>query len=158
MILRSKPSSRTALMGEQPNPWDQLQPQDATIRHRGAKPPRRCGVLQSLAAQTIPSSLFEMVACYERDRFAPFGRSTSISRSLTRSRYRESLHSMLGIVETTSRLARTIRTANSLPSVLPFVKGFTDMSHCSSLDRSSEEPYLTLGGDKPVIPGVAFIR
>src|SRR3954470_24674127 len=54
---RSKPSSRTALMGEQPNPWDLLQPQDATIRHRGAKPPRRCGVLQSLAAQTIPSSL-----------------------------------------------------------------------------------------------------
>jgi len=37
-------------MGEQPNPWDQLQPQDATIRHRGAKPPRRCGYLQSLAA------------------------------------------------------------------------------------------------------------
>jgi hypothetical protein len=41
---RSEPRSRTALMGEQPNPWDLLQPQDATIRHRGAKPPRRCGV------------------------------------------------------------------------------------------------------------------
>src|SRR6202162_2805038 len=54
---RSEPRSRTALMGEQPNPWDLLRPQDATIRHRGAKPPRRCGVLQSLAAQTIPSSL-----------------------------------------------------------------------------------------------------
>src|SRR5262249_16485198 len=39
---RSKPSSRTALMGEQPNPWDRLQPQDATSRHRGAKPGRRC--------------------------------------------------------------------------------------------------------------------
>src|SRR3712207_7208935 len=38
---RSKPSSRTALMGEQPNPWDLLQPQDATSRHRGAKPSRR---------------------------------------------------------------------------------------------------------------------
>ena len=38
---RSKPSSRTALMGEQPNPWDLLQPQDAMSRHRGAKPPRR---------------------------------------------------------------------------------------------------------------------
>ena len=38
---RSKPSSRTALMGEQPNPWDLLQPQDATSRHRGAKPCRR---------------------------------------------------------------------------------------------------------------------
>ena len=40
---RSKPSSRTALMGEQPNPWDLLQPQDAMSRHRGAKPHRRCG-------------------------------------------------------------------------------------------------------------------
>src|SRR5258706_6266086 len=38
---RSKPSSRTALMGEQPNPWDLLQPQDATSRHRVAKPSRR---------------------------------------------------------------------------------------------------------------------
>jgi hypothetical protein len=41
---RSKPSSRAALMGEQPNPWDQLQPQDATSRHRGAKPCRRYGL------------------------------------------------------------------------------------------------------------------
>src|SRR6266850_6791418 len=42
---RSKPSSRAALMGEQPNPWDLLRPQDATSRHRGAKPFRRCGLL-----------------------------------------------------------------------------------------------------------------
>src|SRR5574340_881534 len=42
---RSEPSSRTALMGEQPNPWDRLQPQDATSRHRGAKPGRRCELL-----------------------------------------------------------------------------------------------------------------
>ena len=39
---RSEPSSRTALIGGQPNPWDLLQPQDAMSRHRGAKPPRRC--------------------------------------------------------------------------------------------------------------------
>ena len=38
---RFEPSSRAALIGEQPNPWDLLQPQDATSRHRGAKPPRR---------------------------------------------------------------------------------------------------------------------
>ena len=42
---RSEPSSRAALMGEQPNPWDRLQPQDATSRHRGAKPCRRCELL-----------------------------------------------------------------------------------------------------------------
>src|SRR3954464_8496369 len=46
---RSEPSSRTALMGEQPNPWDLLQPQDAPSRHRGAKPSRRCGLLDSIS-------------------------------------------------------------------------------------------------------------
>ena len=40
---RSEPSSRTTLMGEQPNPWDRLQPQDVMSRHRGAKPHRRYG-------------------------------------------------------------------------------------------------------------------
>src|ERR1700730_11752322 len=42
---RSKPRSRTALLGEQPTPWDLLQPQDARSRHRGAKPSRRYGLL-----------------------------------------------------------------------------------------------------------------
>ena len=42
---RSEPSSRTALIGEQPNPWDLIQPQDAMSRHRGAKPRRRCELL-----------------------------------------------------------------------------------------------------------------
>ena len=42
---RSEPSSRTALMGEQPNPWDLLRPQDVTSRHRGAEPSRRCELL-----------------------------------------------------------------------------------------------------------------
>jgi hypothetical protein len=40
---RSEPSSRTTLIGEQPNPWDRLQPQDVMGRHRGAKPRRRYG-------------------------------------------------------------------------------------------------------------------
>src|ERR1700730_12773436 len=42
---RSKPSSRTTLIGEQPNPWDLLQPQDVMRRHRGAKRRRRYGLL-----------------------------------------------------------------------------------------------------------------
>ncbi len=46
---RSEPSSRTALMGEQPNPWDVLPPQVAMSRHRGAKPPRRCGLLGEIS-------------------------------------------------------------------------------------------------------------
>src|SRR3954454_12765958 len=46
---RSKPSSRAALMGEQPNPSDLLQPQDSTSRHRGAKPSRRYGLLGKIS-------------------------------------------------------------------------------------------------------------
>ena len=46
---RSKPSSRTTLIGEQPNPWDLLQPQDVMSRHRGAKHPRRCGLLGGIS-------------------------------------------------------------------------------------------------------------
>ena len=46
---RSKPSSRTALNGEQPYPWDLLQPQDVMSRHRGAKHPRRCELLGGIS-------------------------------------------------------------------------------------------------------------
>ena len=46
---RSEPSSRATLMGEQPNPWDLLQPQDVTSRHRGAKPPRRYELLAAIS-------------------------------------------------------------------------------------------------------------
>src|SRR5512134_1767641 len=46
---RSKPSSRATLTGEQPDPWDLLQPQDVTSRHRGAKPPRRCELLGEIS-------------------------------------------------------------------------------------------------------------
>ena len=38
---RSKPNSRTTLIGEQPNPWNLLQLQDVMSRHRGAKQLRR---------------------------------------------------------------------------------------------------------------------
>ena len=46
---RFEPNSRTALIGEQPNPWDLLQPQDAMSRHRGAKPPRRYELLVAIS-------------------------------------------------------------------------------------------------------------
>ena len=46
---RSEPSSGATLIGEQPNPWDLLQPQDVTSRHRGAKPPRRCELLGEIS-------------------------------------------------------------------------------------------------------------
>ena len=49
VLRRSEPSSRATLMGEQPNPWDLLQPQDVTSRHRGAKPPRRYELLGEIS-------------------------------------------------------------------------------------------------------------
>ena len=64
---RSEPSSRAALMGEQPNPWNVLPLQDATSRHRGAKPPRRCGLLGE-------------IACYPYGNFYPMSDAPSIQR------------------------------------------------------------------------------
>src|SRR3982074_3360829 len=61
---RSEPSSRTALMGEQPNPWEVLPPQDATSRHRGAKPGRRCGLLGPISLLSP-----EYLLSVERRRF-----------------------------------------------------------------------------------------
>ena len=55
---RSEPSSRTALNGEQPYPWDLLQPQDAMSRHRGAKPRRRCELLGAISLLSPEYLLF----------------------------------------------------------------------------------------------------
>ena len=49
VLRRSEPSSRATLIGEQPNPWDLLQPQDVTNRHRGAKPYRRYELLGKIS-------------------------------------------------------------------------------------------------------------
>ncbi len=46
---RSEPSSRTTLNGEQPYPWDLLQPQDVMSRHRGAKHRRRYELLGGIS-------------------------------------------------------------------------------------------------------------
>src|SRR6201987_5575867 len=50
---RSEPSSRTTLIGEQPNPWDLLQPQDVMSRHRGAKRCRRYGLLGIISLLSV---------------------------------------------------------------------------------------------------------
>ena len=50
---RSEPSSRTSLNGEQPYPWDLLQPQDEMSRHRGAKQRRRCGRLGAISLLSL---------------------------------------------------------------------------------------------------------
>ena len=55
---RSEPSSRTTLNGEQPYPWDLLQPRDVMSRHRGAKPPRRCELLGEISLLSPAYLLF----------------------------------------------------------------------------------------------------
>ena len=55
---RFEPSSRTTLIGEQPNPWDLLQPQDVMSRHRGAKHHRRCGRLGGISLLSPAYLLF----------------------------------------------------------------------------------------------------
>ena len=62
---RSKPSSRTTLNGEQPYPWDRLQPQDVMSRHRGAKLP-------------VDVNSWEESACYPRSTFYPLSDGPSI--------------------------------------------------------------------------------
>jgi len=39
------PARGSLLIGEQPNPWDLIQPQDVMSRHRGAEPGRLCELL-----------------------------------------------------------------------------------------------------------------
>src|ERR1700755_1652451 len=56
VLRRSEPSSRATLMREQPHPWDLLQPQDVTNRHRGPKPPRRYELLGEISLLS-PESL-----------------------------------------------------------------------------------------------------
>src|SRR5690606_41610065 len=63
---RSEPSSRATLIGEQSNPWDVLQPQDVTSRHRGAKPPRRCELLEDFSLLS-PADLLS----FERRPYSP---------------------------------------------------------------------------------------
>src|SRR5210317_1763738 len=49
VLRRSEPSSRATLMGEQPNPWAFLHPQDGPSGNGGAKPPRRCELLGEIS-------------------------------------------------------------------------------------------------------------
>ena len=86
---RSEPSSRATLMGEQPNPWDLLQPRDVTSRHRGAKPPRRyelLGGISLLSPEYLLSFERRSFHTHPPDHYAPvsclLGMSASQSSAL----------------------------------------------------------------------------
>ena len=86
---RSKPSSRTSLNGEQPYPWDLLQPQDEMSRHRGAKHRRRYELLGGISLLS-PEYLLSFERCsfhtLAPDHYAPvsclLGMSASQSSAL----------------------------------------------------------------------------
>ena len=61
---RFEPNSRNTLIGEQPNPWDLLQPQDVLSRHRGAKQRRRYERLGAISLLSLGYLL-----SYKRRRF-----------------------------------------------------------------------------------------
>ena len=86
---RFKPSSRTTLNGEQPYPWDRLQPQDVMSRHRGAKLRRRYELLGGISLLSPEYLLsFERRSFHTRppDHYAPvsclLGMSPSQSSAL----------------------------------------------------------------------------
>ena len=81
---RSEPSSRATLMGEQPNPWDLLQPQDVTSRHRGAKPPRRyelLGGISLLSPEYLLSFERRSFHTHPPDHYAPVSCLLGVSPS-----------------------------------------------------------------------------
>ena len=81
---RSEPSSRAALMGEQPNPWDLLQPQDATSRHRGAKRFRRyelLGIISLLSPEYLLSFERRPFHAEPPDHYAPVSHLLGMSAS-----------------------------------------------------------------------------
>jgi hypothetical protein len=81
---RSEPSSRTLLTGEQPDPWDLLQPQDKMSRHRGAKPGRRCelsGPISLLSPEYLLSVERWRFHVQPSDHLVPLSRLLGLSPS-----------------------------------------------------------------------------
>ena len=94
---RSEPSSRATLIGEQPNPWDLLQPQDVTGRHRGAKPLRRyelLGVISLLSPEYLLSFERRPFHSVPPDHFALL--SHLLDMSVSQSSALEPMHSPHG--------------------------------------------------------------
>ena len=91
---RSKPSSRTSLNGEQPYPWDLLQPQDEMSRHRGAKHCRRYGLLGSISLLSPAYLLFVERWPFHTGPPDHYGRlSTLLDVSVSQSGWLMPLHS-----------------------------------------------------------------
>ena len=97
VLRRSEPSSRATLIGEQPNPWDLLQPQDVTNRHRGAKPRRRYELLGEISLLSLEYLLsFERWPFHAEPPDHYIRLSTLIDLSVSQSSKLMLLHSTYG--------------------------------------------------------------
>ena len=91
---RFEPNSRTTLIGEQPNPWDLLQPQDVMSRHRGAKLCRRYGLLGKISLLSLEYLLFVERWPFHAEPPDHYGRlSTLLDLSVSQSGRLMPLHS-----------------------------------------------------------------
>ena len=75
---RSEPSSRTTLIGEQPNPWNLLQLQDVMSRHRGAKRSRRYGLSETISLLSPAYLLFVERWSFHSESPDHYGRLSSL--------------------------------------------------------------------------------
>ena len=142
---RSEPSSRATLMGEQPNPWDLLQPRDVTSRHRGAKPPRRYELLGGISLLSPEYLLsFERRSFHTRppDHYAPV--SCLIGMSASQSSALMPLHSVRPVTNRPEGTFGSLRYAfgGDHPSQ---TARQTRSSHLRVRDQTSKGPYFNNG-------------
>ena len=142
---RSEPSSRATLMGEQPNPWDLLQPQDVTSRHRGAKPPRRYELLGGISLLS-PEYLLSFERCsfhtLAPDHYAPV--SCLLGMSASQSSALMPLHSIRPVTNRPEGTFGSLRYAfgGDHPSQ---TARQTRSSHLRVRDQTSKGPYFNNG-------------
>ena len=149
---RSEPSSRATLMGEQPNPWDLLQPQDVTSRHRGAKPPRRYELLGGISLLS-PEYLLSFERCsfhtLAPDHYAPV--SCLLGMSPSQSSALMPLHSLRPVTNRPEGTFGSLRYAfgGDHPSQTTHQ---TVSSHLRVRPQTAKGPYFKDGSTKAGAP------
>ena len=154
VLRRSEPNSRTTLTGEQPDPWDLLQPQDVMSRHRGAKQRRRYGRLGAISLLSCyPQSTFYPLSnddsTFHRWITRPYFRNCSIRRSYSKAHfYPYALHTIANRVECTFGLLRYNFGGNRPSQTDPLTRSLFRI-HGTRLDIQFHQ-----GGISPVAPRV----
>ena len=149
---RSEPSSRATLMGEQPNPWDLLQPQDVTSRHRGAKPLRRyelLGGISLLSPEYLLSFERRSFHTHPPDHYAPV--SCLLGMSASQSSALMPLHSLRSVTNRPEGTFGSLRYAfgGDHPSQTTHQAG---SAHLRVRPQTAKGPYFKDGSTKAGAP------